>query len=348
MIEKDWLAGVEKRQSRVSTLLLSVMERHLVSAYRRATAEKRGGRMTVSIDLAEAEEWFGKEPSSGESPEQIFERRWALAVLAAGLRRLQEDCQAAGRARLSPDGSALWICGFDAQLLRLPIRQKNLNPPEVGSPEKMASETGSLIADIRSDGKQLVLSNNADGRWLLFTQDQPIVSLPAEHLSSAAFSPEGRILATASYSIPGVRLWSLSEGTVQRGLPTDTPVAGLHFTPDGRWLWVVTEREIQRFDTQKWERVFAVPVADLRGLTFSPHGTMATCRDRGGIRLLRAGDLSEIARLSAPEYAGWLGNASLDFSKDASILAAHTATGTLIVWNLRELRFELRELGMDW
>ena len=251
-------------------------------------------------------------------------------------------------ARFSPDGSALWICGFDAQLLRLPIRQKNLNPPEVGPPEKMASETGSLIADIRSDGKQLVLSNNADGRWLLVTQDQPIVSLPAEHLSSAAFSPEGRILATASYSIPGVRLWSLSEGTVQRELPTDTPVAGLHFTPDGRWLWVVTEREIQRFDTQNWERVFAVPVADLRGLTFSPDGTMATCRDRGGIRLLRAGDLSEIARLSAPEYAGWLGNASLDFSKDASILAAHTATGTLIVWNIRELRSELKDIGMDW
>jgi len=100
MIEKDWLAGVEKRQSRFSTLLLTVMERHLISAYRRATAEKRGGRVTVSIDLAEAEAWFGKEPSNGESPEQIFERRWALAVLAAGLQRLQEDCQAAGRARL--------------------------------------------------------------------------------------------------------------------------------------------------------------------------------------------------------------------------------------------------------
>jgi len=101
MLENGWLNGVERRETRFSTLLLTIFQRHLTSEHRRATAEKRGGgQMPVSIDLAQAEEWFGAEPCCAESPEQIFERRWALAVLEAGLIRLRDDCQAAGRARL--------------------------------------------------------------------------------------------------------------------------------------------------------------------------------------------------------------------------------------------------------
>ncbi len=101
ILATDWLAGVERRATRFSTLLLTVLQRFCVDAHRSATREKRGGcDAPLSLDLAQAEAWFGAEPATDESPERIFERRWALAVLDAALARLTEDCRRAGRARL--------------------------------------------------------------------------------------------------------------------------------------------------------------------------------------------------------------------------------------------------------
>ena len=100
LIEKNWLAGVERRDTRFSTLLLTILKRFLVNEYERNQTAKRGGGIApVSIDVAQAEEWFGAEPSTDETPERTFERRWALAVLAAALDRLREEVAAAGKAR---------------------------------------------------------------------------------------------------------------------------------------------------------------------------------------------------------------------------------------------------------
>ena len=101
LIEKGWLHGVERRDTRFSTLLLTILQRFQVDEYRRANREKRGGATTiVSLDMAQAEAWFGAEPTDGETPERTFERRWALAVMDAGLARRCEDCRATGRAKL--------------------------------------------------------------------------------------------------------------------------------------------------------------------------------------------------------------------------------------------------------
>ena len=100
MLTQGWLAGVERRETRFSTLLLTIFQRHLASEHRRATAEKRGGGAALlSIDLAQAEAWFGAEPATGETPERIYERRWALAVLDAALARLRAECREVGRSR---------------------------------------------------------------------------------------------------------------------------------------------------------------------------------------------------------------------------------------------------------
>lgn len=101
MVERGWLAEVERRDTRFSTLLLAILQRFLVSEHRRASALKRGGgHTTISIDLAQAEAWFGAEPATHETPERIFERRWALAVLDGGLARLREECRITGRSRM--------------------------------------------------------------------------------------------------------------------------------------------------------------------------------------------------------------------------------------------------------
>ncbi|RYD23616.1 MAG: sigma-70 family RNA polymerase sigma factor [Verrucomicrobiaceae bacterium] len=101
LVEQDWLARVERRETRFSTLLVTVLKNHLITQHHRATAEKRGGGVSpVSLDQALAEDSYGREPVELETPESLFEKRWALAVMDAALRRLEEECEATGKGRV--------------------------------------------------------------------------------------------------------------------------------------------------------------------------------------------------------------------------------------------------------
>jgi RNA polymerase sigma-70 factor (ECF subfamily) len=101
LISREWLDGIEKRDTRFSTWLITLIKTHLIKEHSRDTALKRGGTRTpLPLDLAEAEEWFGAEPVTEETPERIFERRWALAVLDAALGHLRTDYHVAGKGRI--------------------------------------------------------------------------------------------------------------------------------------------------------------------------------------------------------------------------------------------------------
>jgi DNA-directed RNA polymerase specialized sigma24 family protein len=100
LLAGDWLDGVEQRNTRFSTLLLTMLKRFLVNEYEHSHAARRGGGKTpVPIDAARAEEWFGAEPAITVTPEKLFERSWAVSVLEAALERLRAEATAAGKAR---------------------------------------------------------------------------------------------------------------------------------------------------------------------------------------------------------------------------------------------------------
>lgn len=101
LIEQNWLAQVQRRETRFSTLLISILKNFLVSQFHHDHAQKRGGHVPpVPLDLALAEHWFGQEPTDVHTPESLFEKRWALAVMEAALIRLRDECQSTGRARI--------------------------------------------------------------------------------------------------------------------------------------------------------------------------------------------------------------------------------------------------------
>jgi RNA polymerase sigma-70 factor (ECF subfamily) len=101
LIEQDWLAQVERRETRFSTLLITILKNYLIKQHRHEVAQKRGGgAVPVPLDLVQAEQWFGQEPATRDTPETHFEKRWALAVMDAALVRLGEESAATGKAKI--------------------------------------------------------------------------------------------------------------------------------------------------------------------------------------------------------------------------------------------------------
>lgn len=101
LLEKRHLAGLERGRGKFRWWLLLAVKHYLANERDRARAAKRGGgRRPVSIDADDAESRYRLEPSHGVTPERIFERRWALALLERVLSNLQQECLAEGKGRL--------------------------------------------------------------------------------------------------------------------------------------------------------------------------------------------------------------------------------------------------------
>jgi RNA polymerase sigma-70 factor (ECF subfamily) len=98
LLEKQYLAQVNPGKGKFRSFLLAAL-RHFLSDQRdRAQARKRGGQAVfISLDQDQAEERYQQEPREESTPEKIFERRWALAVLEQAQARLREEYQRTGK-----------------------------------------------------------------------------------------------------------------------------------------------------------------------------------------------------------------------------------------------------------
>lgn len=91
-------ARADPARGRFRTFLLTALQRWLANAWDHANAQKRGGGMAMeSLDDRHAER-LGADDE--ESPERVFEREWAQALLREAMRRLEAEALAAGKGAL--------------------------------------------------------------------------------------------------------------------------------------------------------------------------------------------------------------------------------------------------------
>ena len=101
LLEKHALQVVDPARGRFRSFLLASLDHYVSNERDRDHAQKRGSGMPlISLDIATAEDRYVREPSDPLTPEHIFNRNWALAVLDRVLARLREELQAAGKAQL--------------------------------------------------------------------------------------------------------------------------------------------------------------------------------------------------------------------------------------------------------
>lgn len=258
--------------------------------------------------------------------------------------------------RFSPDGSVLWISGWDRGMTPWPIiRAADGGRVSLGPPGEPLFGSGSLLREQSRDGKRFVLGDNAAGEFLVCHLERGIEArLPHADVLSAALSPDGRWVATTSYvsppsGVPEAKIWSLPDGKWVRDLPAPGIVGSLYFTPDGSAVVLRSSNGSVRYDTGSWEIDPTHPGGEkLNGSVLSNEGSLLACFEGQDVLLLDPESLREIVRLPTPPAAGWLGAAQIAFSADARTIAVRTATGVLVVWDLPALRAELQEIGMAW
>ena len=101
LLEQNWLAQADRERGRFRTFLLAALSHFLANEWDKARAKKRGGAVQiVPLQLDSAKTRYGQEPADPVTPEQCFERRWALALLDEVLNRLREEHMAAGTAEM--------------------------------------------------------------------------------------------------------------------------------------------------------------------------------------------------------------------------------------------------------
>lgn len=101
LLETEGLAAADRSRGRFRSFLLASFSHFLANEWDRRRARKRGGgRPTLALDFASGESRYGSEPSHDATPERLFERRWALALLDRALGRLEAEYRAAGKADL--------------------------------------------------------------------------------------------------------------------------------------------------------------------------------------------------------------------------------------------------------
>lgn len=97
-IERDCLSGVAPEKGKFRSFLLVCLRRFLENHRRYSRAIKRGGgKAPLSIDIGSAEERYSLEPSHTLTPERIYDRNWALAVLEQALHQVAQEFASRGR-----------------------------------------------------------------------------------------------------------------------------------------------------------------------------------------------------------------------------------------------------------
>jgi RNA polymerase sigma-70 factor (ECF subfamily) len=99
LLEKDVIAAADRCKGRFRTFLRTDCQHFLIDQYRRRAA--RGGAVRpISIDLGDAEGRYRIEPADHMTPDRIFDRAWAITLLARVLERLAAEFAAKGRSEV--------------------------------------------------------------------------------------------------------------------------------------------------------------------------------------------------------------------------------------------------------
>jgi RNA polymerase sigma factor (sigma-70 family) len=97
VLEGRYLDRADREKGHFRSFILTSLKFFVADEEDRDRAQKRGGGMVESLEFSSGEERYQREPAHEETPERIFERRWALTMLDRVVEKLREEFVQHGR-----------------------------------------------------------------------------------------------------------------------------------------------------------------------------------------------------------------------------------------------------------
>ena len=98
LLEKNFLANLDAEKGKFRAFLLAALKHFLANEWDKSQRQKRGGGEThLSLDWQTADTTFQVAATNEPSPDRVFDREWAVALLGKVIQRLQAECEADGR-----------------------------------------------------------------------------------------------------------------------------------------------------------------------------------------------------------------------------------------------------------
>ena len=102
VLERQDIRAADPARGRFRSFLLTALKRYVINEHERGASIKRGGRyVRVTLDFEEAERTYALERRTGDTPEGLFDRKWAAIVLDRALHRVRDEYDRAGQGRLT-------------------------------------------------------------------------------------------------------------------------------------------------------------------------------------------------------------------------------------------------------
>lgn len=135
VLSGNFLKHADPERGRFRSLLFKSLQNFLIKEHDKQRRKKRGG----DVSFISWDDWMAEAPSRLCLPlrtietwpaEKLFDYRWAATVAEQALRRLGEECEAAGRRRV-----------FDAMSAYLTAERGDVSYPQIAAQLGIATET---------------------------------------------------------------------------------------------------------------------------------------------------------------------------------------------------------------
>jgi serine/threonine protein kinase/WD40 repeat protein len=238
------------------------------------------------------------------------------------------------------------IVSASGKLQRFAIRPDPGAPGLVRlGPEEQLPLSGRCLIARSQDSKVIASALSWGGAQVWGWERQGgLVNLAHEDVRSISVSPKGDLVATGSHGdSPVVKVWAWDgKGPkLVKSLPGGQ-MCQVGFSPDGKWL-AASGGGLRLWHVPSWEEG---PKIGGVAFAFSCDGALlAVETGTGALRLVDPTIGREYARLEDPDQDR---AAELTFSCDGTKLVTNGEGQSLHVWDLRAIRHELAQRGLDW
>lgn len=251
-----------------------------------------------------------------------------------------------------PNGKDL-IVGVEAGAEKWQLRQTTvaggLELVSCGLAAALDSQTG--FVGLSHDGSRLALAK-ADGAHVF----EVPTGKDCRHLNpryggdyfNCSLSVDGQLAAIWWRGATNVLVWEVAGSNLVQQLPSH-PSGFATFSPNGQWLAVGDQEELQVWDIHTWQSRYRLPrtITQFAGYhAFSGDSRLlAVAISRSTVRLVEAATGRDLATLEGPDRMEitWLA-----FDATGTQLAVVSGAGPVQLWNLRIIRHELATLKLDW